>query len=248
MDSTVLILIGIGALIVALFLTVFYMLVLSGLFESVDVKATKKHLLNKSRIIAYKTYKGSYGQVGDAFSWLCRTAPYNDTIGIYYDDPKTVPVDECRYIVGAIVETCVENRMSLEEVIQRLEEEEYQFFQMPGSTDPVEKEGELEKEGESGKGDATSDEGVGTPMVHCTFPFVNTLSIMIAVRRVYPALQKYISDNKLKTGAYPFIEYCHDSTLHFLVPCLDNQRFFVPEFCEENKQFAAEKYSDLVKH
>ena len=55
-------------------------------------------------------------------------------------------------------------------------------------------------------------------------------------------------DNKLKTGAYPFIEYCHDSTLHFLVPCLDNQRFFVPEFCEENKQFAAEKYSDLVKH
>ena len=85
-----LILIGIGALIVALFLTVFYMLVLSGLFESVDVKATKKHLLNKSRIIAYKTYKGSYGQVGDAFSWLCRTAPYNDTIGIYYDDPKTV--------------------------------------------------------------------------------------------------------------------------------------------------------------
>ena len=83
--------------------------------------------------------------------------------------------------------------MSLEEVIQRLEEEEYQFFQMPGSADPVEKEGELEKEGESGKGDATSDEGVGTPMVHCTFPFVNTLSIMIAVRRVYPALQKYIS-------------------------------------------------------
>ena len=90
MDTTILILVGIGLLILALFGTVFWMLTVSGLFEKIDVHTRKKHLLNAPKVMAYKSYTGNYKQVGDAFSWLVNAAPFSDTIGIYYDDPQKV--------------------------------------------------------------------------------------------------------------------------------------------------------------
>ena len=53
MDTTVLILIGIGLLILALFGTIFWMLAVSGLLAKIEVNTKKKHLLSKTRVIAY---------------------------------------------------------------------------------------------------------------------------------------------------------------------------------------------------
>ena len=43
------------------------------------------------------------------------------------------------------------------------------------------------------------------------------------------------------------MECCHDGQMNFLVPCANNNRYYIPEFCEENQQFGAEKYSELIE-
>merc|ERR1712226_488069 len=245
MDTTVLILIGIGLLILALFGTIFWMLVVSGLLAKVEVNTKTKHLSTKPRVIAYKTYTGNYKEVGDAFAWLVKAAPFSDTLGIYYDDPTEVGADKCRYVVGAIVEpTSGESKMTLDDLVKRLEEDEYKFFQLPGRSDPQEvwKSGDV-SENYCKEKEYSEDSSV-IPMVTCVFPFVNTLSILIAVKRVYPALTQYIKEHKLT--ARPFMEYCHDGNMHFLVPCADHDRFTVPEFCNEaTSKYAADRYKDL---
>ncbi len=49
-------------------------------------------------------------------------------------------------------------------------------------------------------------------VVVASFPFRTTISIYLAIWKVYPKLKKYIASNSL--CAYPAIEYYDDSSIH----------------------------------
>lgn len=86
--ETLLLLIGIGVLLLCIILTLFILLVYSGLFEKVEVGAGKPPI--GEAVIAYKFARGPYKEAGPLFTEVCKIAPKNKCLGIYYDDPKTV--------------------------------------------------------------------------------------------------------------------------------------------------------------
>ena len=88
MADITLILIGIGVLLLMILLTLFGVLVYSGLFHRVDVGAGPPHVQNL--IVAYKFARGPYKNSGHIFTELSNIAPDNRYIGVYYDDPYQV--------------------------------------------------------------------------------------------------------------------------------------------------------------
>ena len=72
--------------------------------------------------------------------------------------------------------------------------------------------------------------------VTTTFPFRTTLSIFIAIYRVYPKLGKYIAEHSL--CAYPAIEVYTDQEITFLMPLSRQEDFYVSEFQEEDVSIA----------
>ena len=65
-------------------------------------------------------------------------------------------------------------------------------------------------------------------VVSALFPFRTTLSIYIAIFRVYPKLRQYISQRNL--CAYPAIEIYRDDFIEFIMPLSRQDEFFVQEF------------------
>ncbi|XP_062584794.1 testis-expressed protein 264 homolog [Saccostrea cucullata] len=105
---------GIGVLGLCLILTFLALLLLSGLFETIDVKTGKPPL--GEAVIAYKFCRGPYKECGPVFTEVCGLTPQGyKTIGIYYDDPKVVEGEKLRYVVGSILS---EDGSEIDEAVQ----------------------------------------------------------------------------------------------------------------------------------
>lgn len=164
----------------------------------------------KDVVVAYKFAKGPYKYAGDLFNEVARVMPDFTPIGIYYDDPKEVPSDKLRYAVGGIIS---EGKVKIEkDLIKQLESEGFKLVFLP-------------------------------EVSHCvnsSFPYVNTLSILVAVWKVYPCLGRYIQERKL--CAYPMLEVYQKDTIQFMAPLSKQDDFFV----EEAKQADSSRDDSLL--
>ncbi|KAK3103326.1 hypothetical protein FSP39_018508, partial [Pinctada imbricata] len=149
-------------------------------------------------VIAYKFTKGPYKEAGHMFTELMKYTPNGyKTLGIYYDDPKLVEPDNLRYAVGTVLS---ENGSEIDDHVRKvMEDAGYTIFNLPEVS----------------------------YVVKSSFPFRTTLSILIAVARVYPRLDQYIKEHKL--CAHPFIEVYEGSTMYFMCPLAKQNEFYVEE-------------------
>ena len=76
-------------------------LIYSGIFHRVTVD-TKPAPFGEL-VIAYKTGKGAYKNTASIFGQAHALLPGHLCIGIYYDDPESVPEAELRYAVGLVL-------------------------------------------------------------------------------------------------------------------------------------------------
>ena len=66
-----------------------------------------------------------------------------------------------------------------------------------------------------------------TSCLHSWFPFTTTVSVILAVNRVYPALHAEMKEKRLNAG--PAIEIYTSDRIYFLMPLENHSAFFVPE-------------------
>ncbi|GAB1608693.1 testis-expressed protein 264-like [Argonauta hians] len=186
---------GILGLLLGILLSIFALLVYSGLFYNIQISTGRPPI--GEIVVAYKFGRGPYKDAGHLFSEVVRLAPYKKTIGIYYDDPKQVSTNKTRYIIGAIL---AENgALPNEQLKTTLKEKEYTIARFPEVSHAVK----------------------------TMFPFKCTLSIFIALIRVYPLLGSYLKDRRL--CAHPILEVYDDCNIHFIAPLAKQNEFYVPE-------------------
>ncbi|NWS61200.1 TX264 protein, partial [Chunga burmeisteri] len=155
----------IAALVVLLLLTIFGFVVYSGLFTEVVVSAGSPPVGNIT--LAYKFRVGPYGESGQLFTDGCSISSKLYSIGVYYDNPHTVPPEKCRFAIGRILSEG--DAQPSEEQIKRFLKYGFKIFSFPAPSH----------------------------VVMATFPFTTPLSIHLAVNRVHPALDIYIKERKL---------------------------------------------------
>ncbi|KAL8611323.1 hypothetical protein ACOMHN_013754 [Nucella lapillus] len=108
-----------------------------------------------------------------------------------------VEAKRLRYIVGCVL---AEGLQELnEDMVKKFEAEGFDIFQLPKVENAV----------------------------HTLFPFITTLSIFIAVQKVYPKMLKYVKEHNL--CAHPFLEMYEGKTIHFMAPLSRQGDFYVPE-------------------
>ncbi|EMP33886.1 hypothetical protein UY3_08970 [Chelonia mydas] len=156
----------IGALLVLLLLTLFGFAIYSGLFSEVVVSTGSPPIRNIT--LAYKFKVGPYSECGKLFMESCSISPKLCSIGVYYDNPHTVPPEKCRYIVGCILSEGEEKPS--EELIRLFQKFGFKIFSFPAPSH----------------------------VVMATFPFTTPFSIQLAVIRVHPALDTYIKWRELQ--------------------------------------------------
>ncbi|XP_075256320.1 testis-expressed protein 264-like isoform X2 [Convolutriloba macropyga] len=222
---------------------IFFYLVYSGMFANIEVSMETKHVMNDAKVVAYKRCTGAYLLRLRELANVRKMAPYSDTIGIYYDHPTSVPVYRCRYIVGVIVQKCGD-KMTLEELVSRLEAEDFRFFLIPGSN-PVEVDIDSDQPLQQALMEAV-------PMISSVLPSRTFLSPILYSCRVFAAMRRYIRLQLIPFVEKPFIEYYQISpkTVHFLVPTHGNfTRYYIPEFRADRKkgQVGAKTYRELAK-
>ncbi|KAJ3603047.1 hypothetical protein NHX12_030791, partial [Muraenolepis orangiensis] len=132
----------------------------SGLIADVVIKTGSPPIRNV--VIAYKFKEGSYGDCGALYTESRSIGPTLSNIGIFYDDPKQRPVEQCRYAVGSILS---EGEQDPDPQVQKLYETHgFRVFSLPEVSHAV-----------------TS-----------SFPSTTFLSYIVAPYRVYPQLSSYI--------------------------------------------------------
>ncbi|XP_073682391.1 testis-expressed protein 264 homolog [Garra rufa] len=156
-------LIGFTSLVIFL-IAVFYILY-SGLITEIHIRTGLPPV--RSITIAYKYKVGPYKDCGSLFKESCSIGPKLSCIGIFYDDPKKVPAQKCRYAVGSILSEGEDGPN--EEQQQLYEKHGFRVFSFPEVTH----------------------------VVTATFPHRTPLSIFLGVQRVYPQLNCYIKERKL---------------------------------------------------
>ncbi|XP_030062078.1 testis-expressed protein 264 [Microcaecilia unicolor] len=160
------VLIGLTAvLVVLLLLTLLGFAAYSGLFAEVVVRAGAPPI--RSITVAYKFRLGPYADCGNLFTESCSIAPKLPSIGLYYDNPYTVPAEKCRYIVGSILSEGDEKPTP--EMTRLFHKYGFKMITFP----------EL------------------SHVVMATFPYTTPFSIQLATNRVHPALDTYIKERKL---------------------------------------------------
>ena len=159
-------------LLVAFLVTVLVYLIVSGLFSPITVMTTETKY--GPMVIAYKSRTGPYRKAGDLFTDSYCLLPNREQVGIYYDDPETVPESELRFAVGPILSNGAE--APIHEEAEKMRSHGFKIFHLPKAN----------------------------YVVTATFPFRTTLSVFIAIFRVYPKLRKYIAEKSL--CAYPAID------------------------------------------
>ena len=155
---------------------------------------------------AYKTHTGPYKNVGEFFTESFCLVPEREQLGIYYDDPEGVSPDQLRAAVGPILAFGAEKADPGE--MEKCVKEGFKITHLPKPS----------------------------YVVTAKFPFRTTLSIFIAIYKVYPKLRDYISQRNL--CAYPAMEVYTDSEIIFLMPLSRQEEFFVSEFQEEEMSVA----------
>ncbi|KAK7082695.1 hypothetical protein SK128_019491 [Halocaridina rubra] len=164
--------------------------------------------------IAYKFARGPYKESGTLYTQVHTLLPEYRTLGVYYDDPKTKQPHKLRYIVGIIVS---ENGSATpQEHIELLEKHGYHFATFPAI-----------------------DHAVQT-----RFPFNSTISIIVAIMKVYPAIREYIEAKSL--CARPFLEV-YDSKkaeIIFVGPLARQDDFYVPEVLLEEEDQREDDFED----
>ena len=123
-------------------------------------------------VLVYEELRGDYKQTADATNRIYKDLLNNygiETfrgIGVYYDDPKAIPVEDLRFEAGCILENPTLDQLEILKLkykVRTLEKGEY---------------------------------------VVVNFPFKGFISILMGIKRVYPAINKYMQENNFKnTGA-----------------------------------------------
>jgi len=157
-------------------------------------------------VIAYKTDTGPYRNAGELYTESYCLLPNKEQIGIYYDDPEAVPENELRYAVGPILGNADEPPSAMEMEKMRANGFKIAHFPKPNYA------------------------------VCATFPFRTTLSIYMAIYKVYPKMKAYIAGKSL--CAYPALEIYSDHDIVFMMPLSQQDEFFVREFQEEELSIA----------
>ncbi|XP_039629384.1 testis-expressed protein 264 homolog isoform X1 [Polypterus senegalus] len=200
--SDLLLLALISLLLAALLASVLGLAVYSGLGAEVAIRTGSPPV--KSITVAYKFRRGPYKECGALFTESCSIGPRLRSIGVFYDDPKQVPAEKCRYIVGSILSEGEE--MPSDELVRLYEKFGFKMFSFPEVTH----------------------------VVMTAFPFRTFLSLYLAIRRVYPALEGYIKERKL--CAHPFLEIYQGELIYYVCPLARQDDFYVPEVREAEKQ------------
>ena len=78
------ILLSIGLTFLALILTIFWLLKVSGLFTSIRIKIAQPSFEHLT--VVYKFQKGDYSVSAETFKDIMNYSPAHSTIGIYYDN------------------------------------------------------------------------------------------------------------------------------------------------------------------
>ncbi|XP_072506562.1 testis-expressed protein 264 [Notamacropus eugenii] len=155
----------IAALVLTLLLTLLAFAVYSGLLEDVVVSAGSPPIRNIT--LAYKFHVGPYKESGRLFTESCSISPRLSSIGVYYDNPHTVPPEKCRCAVGSILSEGEESPSP--ELIRLYQKFGFKIFSFPAPSH----------------------------VVTAVFPYTTALSIHLAAHRVHPALDTYIKERKL---------------------------------------------------
>lgn len=156
--------------------------------------------------VAYKFCRGSYKNSGALFTEVHSIAPSLKCIGVYYDDPTEVEPLRLRYLVGVVLNDT--EQPAAPEVKEQLEAEGFKTACFPAV-----------------------DHAVTT-----VFPFRGSVSVMIAVARVYPKLREYIKEKLL--CARPLMEIYEDDRVLFVCPLAKQDEFYVEEATEEPEEGA----------
>jgi hypothetical protein len=205
-----LILVILATLVFVLFLaTVGFALYYFGLFEDVQISVGSSPIPFTGQMVGYKLARGPYNKSGHLFTELigdlvrilpdCTTDNLK-TIGFYYDDPMETQESRLRYAVGVIFPDEKDEGWS-KEAISTLESgllsKGYKMTKLP-KVDHV---------------------------VYTSFPFRSTISIIIAVKRVYPIIRSYISRHNL--CAHPALEVYTTELIYFILPLSKQDHFYL---------------------
>ena len=88
MEISTLLIIGIIILTTTLLLTLFALVIYSGLVYNIEISAGSPPIKNFKAV--YKYGQGPYKDTGAVFCDVVSIAPKAKTFGVYYDDPKVV--------------------------------------------------------------------------------------------------------------------------------------------------------------
>ncbi|XP_045153510.1 testis-expressed protein 264 isoform X1 [Echinops telfairi] len=154
--------------------------------------------------VAYKFHKAPYGETGHLFNESCSVCPKFRSIAVYYDNPRTVSPEKCRCAVGSILSEGEESPSP--ELIRLYQKFGFKVFSFPAPSH----------------------------VVTATFPYTTPLSIWLATRRVYPAMDAYIKERKL--CAHPWMEIYQQDQIHFMCPLARQGDFYVPEVKETERK------------
>lgn len=207
-------------IVVLLAITVFGVLTYSGIFSFPSVR-TGQPPINYNCTFAYQFLRGPYSSndVGAAFTLATSIAPKAPSIGIFYDNPQTVPENDLRCAVGCLIsrEQVTTAEADTNEVVD--DEPENTFIR------PLidEKEEELLKK----KGFRFCQLPRVDLAVITEFPYTTPFSIWLAPNKVYPRLGEYIASKNL--CAYPMIEVYAENQIRYMAPLSKQDDFFVPE-------------------
>uniref|UniRef100_A0A2R5LEI1 Putative sterol metabolic process n=2 Tax=Ornithodoros turicata TaxID=34597 RepID=A0A2R5LEI1_9ACAR len=154
--------------------------------------------------VAYKFCRGPYKTSGGLFTEVHNLAPSLKCIGMYYDDPDEVEPMQLRFLVGAILNDSL--CPADETLLKKLQEEGYRTVTFP-AVDNV---------------------------ISTTFPFRGSVSVILAVARVYPQLKEYIKEKHL--CAHPFLEIYESDKVLFVCPLAKQDEFYVDEAVEDPEE------------
>jgi hypothetical protein len=182
----------------------------TGLFQGIKFY---KGVFKNSEIF-YTEYVGEYYQISKEFvklnliiSKFNLNKQYYSTFGIYYDDPKKVDSKKCRALIGIIKETDSTMRPSAlakdEDLTDYLITNSFKRAILPDSESLV-----------------------------ATFPYINTMSMMIGIKKFYSSLDSGLNSEEFKKmynidrKKFKFsVEIYRDQEIFFYIPLKNHDKF-----------------------
>jgi len=183
---------------VAILLLVLVFLYYIGLFYR-PVVSTGKGPFDGTFRVAYKFGRVPYQNVTTFFKEIMEVYPKCKAVGIYYDDPTSVPATNLRWVVGMILEINGESVVE-KETLDELKAKQYRFAYFPAIKEAV----------------------------VTNFPDRGALSMMIAPMKVYGAINRYNQETGISgMPAIEFYKVT-DGFVEYVMP-LDNHEAFTAD-------------------